>query len=341
VTPGSIKRLRERTRQDASPEASGPGSRDTELHGGRNIPDRVFQGLALAAGLTVLVVLGLILMSTTKEAWPAFRHEGLGFVTSSVWIPGQDRFGALAFVYGTLVVSAIALLLAVPVSIGLALFITELAPRAVRAPVVYLVDLLAAIPSVVYGLWGVLVFGPHVVKAFDWVAARLDGVPVLGALAEGPASQRSFATAGIILAIMITPIITSISKEVFATVPREQKEGALALGATRWEMMRGAIFPYSRTGLIGAVMLGLGRAMGETIAVALMIGSVPDITARLFGPADAMAAVIANQFGEASGVHRAALIGLGVVLFIMTVVVNLLARAVTSRADRHLAGGAA
>jgi phosphate transport system permease protein len=311
------------------------------LEGGRNIPDRVFRGLALGAGLLVLVVLALILVSTTKEAWPAFRQEGLGFLTSKEWSPGQGHFGALAFVYGTLVVSAIALLLSVPVSIGLALFITEVAPRALRAPVVYLVDLLAAIPSVVYGLWGVLVFGPQIVKVFDALAAKVAGVPVLGTLLAGPASQKSFATAGIILAIMITPIITSISKEVFATVPREQKEGALALGATRWEMIRGAVFPYSRTGIVGAVMLGLGRAMGETIAVALMIGSQPQITARLFGPGDGMAAVIANQFGEATGVHRASLIGLGVVLFVMTVFVNLAARAVTSRADRRLGGARA
>ena len=297
---------------------SPPTSPTAGLEGGRNIPDRIFQGLALGAGLLVLVVLALILVSTTKEAWPAFRHEGLGFVISKEWSPSQGHFGALAFVYGTLVVSAIALFLAVPVSIGLALFITELAPRAVRAPVVYLVDLLAAIPSVVYGLWGILVFGPEIVKVFNSLATKLDGVPLLGTLFAGPASQKSF-----------------------ATVPREQKEGALALGATRWEMIRGAVFPYSRTGIVGAVMLGLGRAMGETIAVALMIGSQPQITAHLLGPGDGMAAVIANQFGEASGVHRAALIGLGVVLFVMTVVVNLAARMVTSRADRRLAGARA
>jgi phosphate transport system permease protein len=163
-------------------------------------------------------------------------------------------------------------------------------------------------------------------------------VPLLSTLLQGD-SQKSFMTAGIILAIMITPIVTSISKEVFATVPREQKEAALGLGATRVEMIRGAVLPYSRTGLVGAVMLGLGRAMGETIAVALVIGSSPAVSAHLFGPGDAMASVVANQFGEATDVHRAALIGLGVVLFIMTVIVNLLARKVTSRADRRLAGG--
>ena len=273
----------------------------------------MFSAVCLASGLMVLVVLGLILISTSHEAMPVFRQEGLRFLTSSQWdIPG-NHFGALAFIYGTLVASVIALIIAVPISLGLALFLTELAPRKLRTPVVFLIDLLAAIPSVVYGLWGILVFAP-------WLGGR------------------SFMTAGIILAIMITPIVTSISKEVFATVPRDQKEAAWGLGATRFEMIRGAVFPYSRNGLVGAVMLGLGRAMGETIAVALVIGSVPAIRAQLFEPGDAMAAVIANQFGEATGTHRAALIGLGVVLFLMTVIINILARTVTGRADRRLSG---
>jgi phosphate transport system permease protein len=213
-----------------------------------------------------------------------------------------------------------------------------LAPTQLRTPVVYLIDLLAAIPSVVYGLWGILVFGPTIARQYAHISSAFHSVPLLSTLLQGD-SQKSFMTAGIILAIMITPIVTSIAKEVFATVPREQKEAALGLGATRVEMIRGAVFPYSRTGLVGAVMLGLGRAMGETIAVALVIGSSPAVSAHLFGPGDAMAAVVANQFGEATDVHRAALIGLGVVLFIMTVIVNLLARKVTSRADRRLAGG--
>src|SRR5205814_1607535 len=209
-----------------------------------------------------------------------------------------------------------------------------------RTPVVYLVDLLAAIPSVVYGLWGILVFGPAIAKEYARLSSAFHGIPLLGNLLQGD-SQKSFMTAGIILAVMITPIVTSIAKEVFATVPRDQKEAALGLGATRFEMIRGAVFPYSRTGLVGTVMLGLGRAMGETIAVALVIGSTPALNfpPHLFGPGDAMAAVVANQFGEATDIHRAALIGLGVVLFVMTVIVNLLARQVTSRADRRLAGG--
>jgi phosphate transport system permease protein len=284
------------------------------LTGGSRLADRMFSWICLASGLLVLVVLALVLVSTGHEAMPAFRQEGLRFLTSSRWdIPG-NHFGALAFVYGTLVAAAVALIIAVPISLGLALFITEIAPAKLRTPVVYLIDLLAAIPSVVYGLWGVLVFAP-------WIGGR------------------SYMTAGIILAVMITPIVTSISKEVFATVPRDQKEAAWGLGATRFEMIRGAVFPYSRNGLVGAVMLGLGRAMGETIAVALVIGSVPAIRAQLFEPGDAMAAVIANQFGEATDVHRAALIGLGVVLFVMTVIINILARRIAGRSDRRLAGG--
>jgi phosphate transport system permease protein len=298
----------------------------------------MFSWVCLGAGLLVLIILGLILLSTGKEALPAFREEGLGFLTSKVWNPPAGQFGALAFIYGTLVASAVALVIAVPISIGLALFITELAPKKFRTPVVYLIDLLAAIPSVVYGLWGYLVFGPAIAEIYEDVTRIFDPMPVLGTILSG-ASQKSFMTAGIILAIMITPIVTSITREVFNTVPTDQKEAALGLGATRWEMIRGAVFPYSRTGVVGAVMLGLGRAMGETIAVALVIGSTPAIRAQLFEPGDAMAAVVANQFGEATGTHRAALIGLGVVLFVMTVLVNLGARRITSRADRRLAGG--
>jgi phosphate transport system permease protein len=268
---------------------------------------------------------------------PVFRHEGLGFLTHAVWDPPSGRFGALPLVYGTIVASVIALIIAVPVSLGLALFIVELAPKKLRTPVVYLIDLLAAVPSVVYGLWGILVFGPQIGRVYAGVSGALDGIPILGTLFHG-GSGRSYMTAGIILAIMIMPIVTAISREVFATVPRDQKEAAWGLGATRLEMIRGAVFPYSRNGLVGAVMLGLGRAMGETIAVALVIGSTPAIRAHLFESGDAMAAVIANQFGESGDVHRAALIGLGVVLFVMTVIINVLARRITGRADRRLAG---
>jgi phosphate transport system permease protein len=299
--------------------------------------DRAFRWLALGGGLLVLVVLGLIIWSTTTEAWPAFRHEGISFLTSSTWDPARGRFGALAFVYGTVVISFIALLFAVPVSIGIALFATEVAPLRMRRTVTYLIDLLATIPSVVYGLWGILVLAPAIQGFYGNVANACSGVPVLGSVLSGaPVSGRSFMTAGLILAVMIVPIVTAIAREIFATVPSAQKEAAVGLGATRWEMIRGAVLPHSRDGLVAGVMIGLGRALGETIAVALVIGSSAQITARMFSSGDAMAAVIANQFGEALGTHRAALIGLGVVLFAITIVVNVAARAVIARSDREL-----
>ena len=297
------------------------------------LADRGFRILVVACGSLVLAVLALITVSMTSEAMPAFRHQGLGFVTSNDWNPPAQRFGALAFVYGTVVSSAVALALAVPVSIGIALFLSELAPVRLRRPVSYVVDLLAAVPSVVFGLWGILVLAPFVKHPYAGLSSNLGGLPIVGPLFGGQPSGKSMFTGGIILALMITPIITSITREVFDTVPRGQKEAAYALGATRWEMVRGAILPHGRAGVVGAVMLGLGRAMGETIALALVLGSIPRISAHLFTPADAMPAVIANQFGEASGLYRSALIGLGVVLFAVTILVNLVARVVVHRAS--------
>jgi len=287
--------------------------------------------------LAVLAILGLIAYSTTKEAWPAFQQEGLGFITSSTWIPAENKFGALAFIYGTVLSSLIALVLAVPVSLGIALYANEAAPRRLRKPVVYVMDLLAAIPSVVYGLWGIIVLAPAIQPVYKAISGAVGDVPVLGWFFNG-ASGRSYMTAGIILAIMITPIITSLSREVIATVPSAQREAAYGMGATRWEMIRAAVLPWSRGGIVGSVMLGLGRAMGETIAVALVIGSQPQITTHLFETGDSMAAVIVNQFGEASGTHRAALIGLGVVLFGVTIIVNVSARGIVSRFDRRSQG---
>jgi phosphate transport system permease protein len=289
--------------------------------------------------LSVLLILGLIAFSTTHEAWPVFSQEGLGFFTSKTWdVPGR-HFGALAFIYGTLVVSAIALVIAVPVSIGIALFITEVAPRRLRRPIVYVVDLLAAVPSVVYGLWGVRVLASDVPGFYGNISDAFASIPLLGTLFSGkPLSGVSFMTAGLIVALMITPIITSITREVFATVPTAQKEAAVALGATRLEMIRGAVFPHSRSGIVGAVLIGLGRAMGETIAVALVIGSATSLTGRLFSPGNTMAAAIANQFGEATGTYRAGLIGLGVVLFAITIVIGVVARAFVARVEARSSG---
>jgi phosphate transport system permease protein len=304
------------------------------LGGGRRAgADGFFRLLALGSGLLVLVILVLITVSTAKESWPAFQDMGLKFFTSKRWAPNDNQFGALAFIYGTLLVSIIALVLAVPVSLGIALFLTEVAHKRIRQPVVYVLDLLAAIPSVVFGLWAFfLLREPLGNTVYPKIASATSSIPILKTLFGEPVSGLSFFTAGMILALMITPIITSISREVFATVPDAQREGALAMGATRSEMIRGAVLPYGKVGIVGAVMLGLGRAMGETIAVALVIGSSPQITAHLFTPGDAMPAVIANQFGEASGTYRAALVGLGLTLFFMTIIVNIAARAIAGRA---------
>jgi phosphate transport system permease protein len=222
------------------------------------------------------------------------------------------------------------------VSLGLALFLSEVAPRRLRLPVVYVIDLLAAIPSVVFGLWGILALQRPLGHFYGHLSKIFAHVPLLDRVFRG-SSGRSFFTAGLIVAMMITPIITSLTREVFATVPAAQKEAALALGATRWEMMRTSVLGYGRSGVVGAVMLGLGRAMGETIAVALVIGSIPSITLSLFHSGDAMAAVIANQFNEAPpGAFQAALIGLGLVLFAITIVLNIIARGFVARTEKTM-----
>ena len=304
------------------------------------VTDRGFWLLCIAAGVTVLVVLAAILVSTVNEAWPAFSVE---FFTSAKWIPnqvagGNPVFGSLAFLYGTVVVSLISLVIAVPVSLGIALFISELAPRRVRGPIVTVIDLLASVPSVVFGLWGVLVVAPKLVPIYRWLHDVLGGIPLIGSLFGEVSSGRNFMTAGVILSIMVIPIITSISREVFDTVPDSDKQAAYALGATRWEMIRGAMLPHSFGGIVGAIMLGLGRAMGETIAVALVIGSAVQISANLLTSGYTIPAVIVDQFNEAGGDYLSALIGMGVVLFVLTTIVNLLARIVVRRAEIRMKG---
>ena len=303
----------------------------------RPLGDRSFQVLALAAGLLVLVILVLIAVSTTQQASSWFSTEGLK-VFSKTWNPAANQFGALAFIYGTAITAVIAVVMAVPVSVGIALLLTEVVPYRWARPIVYVIDLLAVVPSVVWGLWGILVFAPWIQHIYGSVGSGLDGVPVLGALFGPPTSGASFFTAGIILAFIITPIVTSLSREVIATVPAIDREGAYALGATRLEMIRGAVWPHSQGGIVGAVLLGLGRAMGETIAAALVIGSSATITSHLFAPGYNMPAVIANEFGEATGVFRAALMGLGVLLFIFTIIINIIARGVVDRSARRKRG---
>jgi phosphate transport system permease protein len=303
----------------------------------RGLADRSFAWLALGCGLLVLVILVLIAVTTTQQASSWFTTEGLG-IFGTVWNPSANKFGALPFIYGTAVTAIIALVVSVPISLGVALLLTEVVPFRTARPIVYVIDLLAVVPSVVWGLWGILVFAPWIQHIYASIGSGVDGVPVLGSLFGPPTSGASFFTAGIILAVMITPIVTSLSREVIATVPAIDREGAYALGATRWEMIRGVVWPHSQGGVVGAVLLGLGRAMGETIAAALVIGSSATITSHLFAPGYNMPAVIANQFGEASGVFRAALMGLGVLLFAFTIIINVIARAIVDRSARRMRG---
>jgi phosphate transport system permease protein len=321
----------------AQADPAAPAGSASPLAHRRPLGDRVFQILAASAGVLVLVILALIAISTSQQASSWFSTEGWKIFTVD-WNPATNSFGALSFIYGTIITAAIAIILSVPVSVGLALLLTEVVPPRWARPIVYVVDLLAVVPSVVWGLWGILVFAPWLFHIYTSIASGVKGIPVLDALFGQPVSGASFFTCGIILAFMITPIVTSLSREVFATVPAIDKEGAYALGATRLEMIRGAVWPHSQGGVVGAVLLGLGRAMGETIAAALVIGSSPVITSHLFAAGYDMPAVIANQFGEASGEFRAALIGLGVMLFVITIVVNLIARGVVERSARRKRG---
>jgi phosphate transport system permease protein len=302
-----------------------------------SLGDRGFRWLALGAGLLVLVILVLIAVTTSQQAASWFSTEGLG-IFGTVWEPAANKFGAMPFIYGTAITGLIALVMAVPVSVGIALLLTEVVPFRVARPIVYVVDLLAVVPSVVWGLWGILVFAPWIQHIYGHIGSAVNGIPVLGSLFGPPTSGASFFTAGIILAFMITPIVTSLSREVCATVPAIDREGAYALGATRWEMIRGVVWPHSQGGVVGAVLLGLGRAVGETIAAALVIGSSPTITSHLFAPGYSMPAVIANQFGEASGEFRAALLGIGVMLFAFTIIINLIARGIVARNARRTRG---
>ena len=321
----------------AQADPAAPAGSASPLAHRRPLGDRIFQILAAAAGVLVLVILALIAISTSQQASSWFSTQGWKIFTVD-WNPATNSFGALSFIYGTIITAAIAIILSVPISVAMALLLTEVVPRRWARPIVYVVDLLAVVPSVVWGLWGILVFAPWLFNIYTSIASGVKGIPVLDALFGQPVSGASFFTCGIILAFMITPIVTSLSREVFATVPAIDKEGAYALGATRWEMITGAVWPHSQGGVVGAVLLGLGRAMGETIAAALVIGSSPVITSHLFAAGYDMPAVIANQFGEASGEFRAALIGLGVLLFLITIVVNLVARGVVERSARRKRG---
>jgi len=312
------------------------------VRGGRSIHERSPRSRAIdpllkwfLSGLAalILVLIAFFFIRLFIEAKPAFDKFGyIGFVFDNSWVPSQQLYGALPLVVGTLITSAIALIIGVPVAIATALYITELAPNRVKAPLTVTVELLAAVPSVVYGLWGIAVLAPKLQPAEQWFSDTFGFLPLVG----GQVSIPNYFIAGLILAIMIIPIVSAISREVMATVPGDHKEAALALGATRWEMIKIAVLPYSRAGISGAAMLGLGRAIGETIAVTIVIGNAADIGSTIFSQGYTLAAVIANEFGEAASdpTHRAALIAAGLVLFVLTLLVNALARYYVNRASR-------
>jgi len=286
--------------------------------------DRVFKFVMLLCGLAVLATLALIVYQLVMRSALSWHAFGFKFFAGHDWDPVNEQFGAMPFIYGTLVSSLLALLIAVPLSIGVAVFTTEMCPVALRGPLSFFVELLAAIPSVVYGLWAIFVLVPLL---SNYVQPFLSKTLGWTGLFEGPPYGISMLAAGIILAIMIIPIICSITREVLMVVPQHQREAALALGATRWEMIRVGVLRNARAGIMGGIILGLGRALGETMAVTMVIGNRPEIAKSLFAPGYTMASVLANEFSEATGnVYLSALIEIGLALFLVTIIVNALAR---------------
>jgi phosphate transport system permease protein len=303
----------------------------------KNYGDRAFKLILTLAALLVPILLGFLVYEIWSGADLAIRRFGLDFVATSRWDPVAEEFGAFPLMFGTLLSSLIALLIAVPLSLGVAIYLTEFAPKGLRQPVAFLIGLLAAIPSVVYGLWGIFVLIPVLrTTAFPFLKQALGFLPFF----QGPIYGPSMLAAGIILAIMIMPYVMSVSREVLLAVPNTQREAALALGATRWEAVITTVVPYARSGLIGAVILGLGRALGETMAVTMVIGNRHEIAASLFAPGYTMAAAIANEFTEAVGdLHLSALAYVAFLLFVVTVVVNAGARLLIWRVARGSGAG--
>src|SRR5215210_3041921 len=293
---------------------------------GTVIADRIYRGAILAFALCVPILLLLIFLEVGVAAWPALRQFGLQFLTSSAWDPVAGQFGAAPAIAGTIITSIIALVIATPLALGGAIFLSDFSPAWLRQPLSFLIDLLAAVPSVVYGLWGVFFLLPLLreqLMPFLRDTLHLGATPFF----SGPAYGPSMLSAGLILSIMVLPYIAAVSREVLMAVPRSQREAALALGATRWEAITGAVVPYARSGIIGGIILGLGRALGETMAVTMLIGNRHELSASLFAPGYTMASLIANEFSEAtSDLHLSALMAVGFVLFVLTLVVNALAR---------------
>jgi phosphate transport system permease protein len=299
--------------------------------------DRLFRALLTIAALAIPILLAFVIFELWTGSALAREKFGLGFMTDSVWDPVAEEFGAFPLIFGTLLSSLLALLIAVPLSLGVAIYLTEFAPKVVRQPVAFVIGLLAAIPSVVYGLWGIFVLIPFLrATVFPFLRDTLGFLPFF----QGPIYGPSMLSAGLILAIMVMPYVMSVSREVLLAVPNSQREAAFALGATRWEAVITAVVPYARSGIIGAVILGLGRALGETMAVTMLIGNRHEIATSLFAPGYTMAAVIANEFAEAStDMHFAALTYVAFSLFLLTVIVNACARLLIWRVAKGSGAG--
>jgi phosphate transport system permease protein len=309
---------------------------------GQRRRERLFRGATLAAALLVLLLLGGVTLSLIIGAWPALAHFKLSFLTREIWNPVTDQFGALAPVYGTLVTSFLALLFAIPVSFGIAIFLTELAPAWLKRPVGVAVELLAAVPSIIYGIWGLFVLAPILQRHVQpWLIAVLGPLPVVGKLFQGPPYGIGILTASFVLAIMVIPFIAAVMRDVFETVPDVLKESGYGLGATTWEVIWQVVVPYARTGMIGGVMLGLGRALGETMAVTFVIGNAHRVGASLLAPGTTISASIANEFAEAVGdLYTSSLVALGALLFLITFVVIAAARVMLMRLERRAMGSA-
>ncbi len=298
--------------------------------------DVLFRWSTLAFAWLVLLVMGAIIVVLFRGAWPAFHRFGIHFFVSSAWNPVTGNFGAASSILGTMATSVIAIVLAVPISFGVALVVTEIAPRWMRRPIGIAIELLAGIPSIIYGIWGLFIFAPwfsdHVQPA---MTSTLGRIPWIGQLFQGPPIGLGWAVAGFILAIMIIPFIAAVMRDVFEVVPVTLKESAYAMGSTRWEVLRHIVLPYTRAGVIGGIMLGLGRALGETMAVTFVVGNSHDMHLSLFMPGNTIASTIANEFTEAdTTIHRSSLIALGLILFAITFVVLAFAKLLLARMQR-------
>jgi len=298
--------------------------------------DAVFHIATRLAAIAILLILGAVILSLVQGSLPAFENSGIAFFWTESWNPVKERFGAAAPIYGTIITSFIAMLIAVPVGLLIALFLTELCPMRLRRPIGIAIELLAGIPSIIYGIWGLFVFAPFLQKTLQPFLIELFGnIPVLSNLFEGPPYGIGILTAGLILGIMVLPFITSISRDVFETVPAVLKEAAFGVGCTTWEVFRRVVLPYTRVGVIGGVMLALGRALGETMAVTFVIGNAHRIHASVLAPGTTISAAIANEFTEADGdIYTSSLIALGLILFMITFVILSVARYLLMRAEK-------